>query len=66
MKNILKKIFLFITYLFFEEKILRGYTRFKLRWYNPLSYPLVILWWIGSVIYYGIKEVDFSNHFKFN
>ena len=53
-------------HLFFEEKISRGYTRFKLRWYNPLSYPLVILWWIGSVIYYGIKEVDFSNPFKFN
>ena len=53
-------------YLFFEEKTVRGYSRYRLRWYNPLNYPLIILWWIGNIVYVGIKETDFSNPFKFD
>ena len=65
-KIILRKILLFIMYLFFEEKTVRGYSRYRLRWYNPLNYPLIILWWIGNIVYVGIKETDFSNPFKFD
>ena len=53
-------------YLFFEEKTVRGYSIYRLRWYNPLNYPLIILWWIGNIVYVGIKETDFSNPFKFD
>ena len=64
-KIILRKTLLFIMYLFFEEKTIRGYLRYRLRWYNPLNYPLIILWWIGNIVYFGIKDTDFTNPFKF-
>lgn len=66
MKLILKRIVIFTMMLFFEEKIIKGYQRFRLRWYNPLNYPFLIIWWIGTIIYLGIKEVDFDNPFKFS
>lgn len=60
-----------LFFLGVTEKIVneRGYEKYRLNRYNPLSYILIILVFVVGITLYGVigfwKELDLRNPFKY-